>query len=148
MNSISYSNKKRPKVTHIKERLGKITRMDRIRLLRIGEMIQYTIIYAVLGFICAVAAEWIIPAFSATRHVGLQIINTLLQLSICVVAVFYIKKIGKTIPLLFPYPADYRPYETFEYSGGLALNIMFLMVQPNLRMRVAHLSEIIQGIHS
>ena len=131
---------------YVHTRLRKLTRMDSIRLLRIAEMIQYTVIYAILGFICAIFAEWIIPKFSITRHIGLQILNTLLQLSICAVAVFYIKKIVKVVPLLFPYKKYYRPYETFEYSGGLALNIMFLMVQPNLRMRVAHLAEVIQKI--
>ena len=142
------SNSNKTPTKYVQNRLRKLTRIDSIRLLRIAEMIQYTILYAILGFTCAICAELIIPKFSPNRHIGLQILNTLLQLSICAVAVFYIKKLTKIVPLLFPYPKNYRPYETFEYSGGLALNIMFLMVQPNLRMRVAHLAEVIQGIHS
>lgn len=131
---------------YMKKRIDSLLDVDHIRMLRIAEMLQYTVVYAVLGFMCAFFADWIIPSYDGSRGVVRQVFDILVQLCICSVSIFYIKKMAKVMPLVFPYPDKFRPYETFEYSGGIALNVMFLMVQPNLGLRIRHLTQLIRGV--
>ena len=55
---------------------------------------------------------------------------------------FYIKKIVKVIPLIVPYPKNYVAYKTHEYTtGGIALTLMFLKIQPTLFKKLNYLTE-------
>ncbi len=121
-------------------RMKKLLNHDNIRLTKFFEMIQYTVLYSVLGFFTALLFELTMPTFSSQKGIFLIVTEIIIQLCLCSIAIFYIKKIVKIIPLLFPYPKKYKAYQTPEYiTGGTALVLMFITIQATLFKKIEHL---------
>ena len=137
---------KLPRSVYVRRRLDKLLRHDKIRAYKILEIIQYTIIYSVLGFLSAVLFDMCLPNYNAKVHIGRIVLETITQLVLFSVAIFYISKVAKLIPLVVENDSEYHPYLTEEYVGGIALGIMFIRVQPNFLDKLKHIAEWIRAL--
>ena len=123
-------------------RMKQLINHDNIRFIRFFEMVQYTTIYSVFGFIIALLFEVTMPSFKPDQNIVLMIVEIIIQLCMCTIGMFYIKKIVKVIPLLLKYPKNYRAYKTNEYTtGGIAMTLMYLKLQPTLFKKLNYLTE-------
>ena len=138
---------KEEKDEYIKDRVNKLTNIDKIRLIKFYEMIQYTILYSIFGFVTALLFEYIIPRFNKSSSLSRNLLEIIIQLCLCTIAIFYIRKLVKIIPLFIKYPKEYICYNTEEYlTGNLALSFMFLKLQPNLTNKLNHIGDLINRL--
>lgn len=136
-----YEIVKKDKKGHFQKRWRSLVENDKIRLIRFGEIIQYVVLYAFLGFVMAVFLENVFPHFRR-KNAFLIALEIILQLCLVSIGIFYCKKLVKCIPLIFPYPPDYRPYETTEYlSSGVVLSLILIRLQPSLLAKLSYLAE-------
>ena len=128
--------------SHSVTRMKKLINHNKIRYIRFFEMIQYTTLYSIFGFIIALLFEVTMPSYKPDQNIILMIVEIIIQLCMCTIGVFYIKKIVKVIPLLVKYPEKYRAYETNEYiTGGIAITLMYLKLQPTLYKKLNRLTS-------
>jgi hypothetical protein len=143
----------RTKVAHIKERLKRLITFDTIRYYKFLEIIQYTILYCIFGFIFAIIANKISslvfePFNPQTTDCSVETLLKLLtevtlQLCFISISIFYIIKIVKIIPLAFTPTHEFIPYQSKEYAGGIAISFMFLKMQPYLSAKLTHMMKCI-----
>ena len=143
---------------HITSRINRIFAHDSIRKYKILEMIQYTVLYCVFGFVFALISNriskylfkpFVAPKADASeqptpcdRSLIPRIIGEItFQICFISISIFYIIKIVKVIPFLFHPGKNYIPYRTKEYAGGIALSFMFLKMQPFLSEKLSFLSK-------
>ena len=129
---------------HFKDRLNKLIAIDKIRLAKIMELVQYTIISCIFCIILGICFNKIFFKYNENYNIVIQVIQVIVQLVICSIAIFYIKKIVKLIPLIYKYPDNYVPYTTDQYIGGGAIfAIFFFRLQTNLIKRLSHIEKIL-----
>ena len=127
---------------YIKHRYYKLSSTDSIRIAKILEMIQYTTLYAIFCLPMGVLFDKIFYKYNKNLSIQYQILQVLIQVVICSITIFYIKKIVKLIPLLFKYPKHYIPYTTDPYVfGGIIIGIVFLKFQSNLYKKLTHIRD-------
>jgi hypothetical protein len=134
------------KPDYVRYRLHKLLHHDRIRLFKLVEIIQYSIIYSLLGFVSAVIFDVCLPNFNPNASVIRILGEVVVQLVLFSVAVFYITKVAKLFPLIVNPDPEFHPYLTEEYVGGIALGIMFLKVQPNFGDKIGFLGKWMKGL--
>lgn len=138
---------------HIKERIKRLITFDNIRYYKFLEIIQYTVLYCIFGFIFAIISNSISslvfdPFNPKTTDCSVKTLLELLgevtlQLCFISISIFYIIKIVKIIPLAFTPNKGFIPYKTKEYAGGIAISFMFLKMQPYLSAKLSHMMKCI-----
>ena len=134
------------KPEYVRYRLHKLLYHGRVRMFKLIEIIQYSIIYSVLGFFSAVIFDVCLPNFNPATPVPLILGEVVVQLVLFSVAIFYITKVAKLFPLVVTPDPTFHPYLTEEYVGGIALGIMFLKVQPNFGDKIGFLGNWIRNL--
>ena len=127
---------------YIKNRITKFFKFDSIRITKIFEIIQYTLLYCFFCFTLGIIFNKIFFKYDQKKKIFIQILQTVIQLVICSISIFYIKKIVKIVPLIYKGPKHYKPYTTKEYiGGGIIFGIVFLRLQTNLLDRLGHINK-------
>ena len=136
---------------HIASRVKSLKSHDNIRYFKILEILQYTVLYCIFGFIFAIISNklssFLFKPFNphdAKCEISAIIkllAEIIVQLCFISLSIFYIIKIVKIIPLFFTTDNNYIPYKTKEYAGGIALSFMFLKMQPYLSEKLSFIMK-------
>ena len=131
--------------TYVKDRVSSLFRFDQIRIMQLLEVVQYTVIYFVLGFFLGATLDMLFPRFNEKEDIERVTLEVLGQLIVFVVFIFYIRKIVKLVPFLFvlggPAGKKFIPYKTTEYEGEITIGLVVIASQFNLIKKIDLLSR-------
>ncbi len=120
-------------IKKMKNAIADIIRVDDIRIIEIVELMYYSFFYTVLGLFTGTGVNRIFPARSLTESPSWQVfIETIIQVMIISLVVFYIKKIVKIIPSPFTYVSNYCPYIFTETVSIVILGVVIISTQSSL----------------
>lgn len=124
------------------KRLGSLLSMDKNRIQKFLEFTQYGIIYVLLAFPIGSAIDSFFEIGEVTVKMESNakiLFSIILQSIICIIAVFYMRKIAELFPFFFQMTSNYHAFENSEYHGEIIIAIIFATSQFNLGKRVLEL---------
>lgn len=126
---------------HVTENLEKLLTVDTVRGHHILEILEYSLLYAVIAGLAALGIEKIFPVPDEEKPTNRILVEVLLQCMLSAVAVFYIRKIVKVVPYIFENSASYDPHDVMEYNGEIMIAIVFVGFQKNLLTKLEILRQ-------
>ncbi len=117
---------------YFEDRWDKLLIFDKIRLYKLIEMLQYTILYIMITIPLSAFVEELFPNPDDSRSSGRIFVEVLLQSLIIVILVFYLQKIVKLLPFIFSIDKEYKKHKTSEYEGTVIIPLVFVGTQKNL----------------
>jgi len=126
-------------------RLKQLFSMDTIRICKIFELIQYSIVFYVLVLIASyILNKYYYKEDEKSKSIIKLIFSILLDLLIIILLFFYLRKIGLLVPsiphLLYP---KFKDYTTLNYSVHIALIVLLIELLPKFRHKLDDLVELI-----
>ena len=139
-------------------RLNQLFAFDKIRIFKIVEMLQYTIIYSILVILCS----YLLNKYYYKPHKKISHNNNtkqaenkfirMIQLSgiiifelfVITILFFYIRKIGLLIPSIpeLCYP-NFTSHTTLEYIIHIAVVVFFIELLPGFKDRLEELNRLL-----
>lgn len=127
------------------DNLASLTRFDLVRVSKLIQQIQSTLVVFILAFFLGTLIDKLFPTvgdpaeisnFTLFKDLGLQI-------ALITIAAFYIMKFAKVIPFFFALSKDYIPNAHGEASegAGLAMALIFGSIQKNFQARISVLKS-------
>lgn len=143
------------------QRLTQLFTLDKIRICKIVEIFQYTIIYSILVIIFShLLNKYYFTSLKAENlddskieeKLYSKIIKSLLliifDLFIITLLFFYIRKIGLLVPSISGlFCSNFKLYTTFEYTIHIAIVVFFIELLPTFKIRIEKLNELINQIN-
>lgn len=135
---------------HFKERLASLLKMDEVRVMTLLEALQYSLLYALLGYLTGSGLDAVFPVFDEKKPIKDVVFEVIGQTLAFVLLIFYVRKIVKLVPFLFVVNWDlngngrvpkYRSYETTEYGGEITIALVLIASQMNLLRKIDLLSR-------
>jgi len=134
-------------IAYSMDRFKNLLRIDFIRLLRVCEISQYTILYAFVTLFIAPRLDKLFPSFDKKKSSFELFIEVIFQLTMVSILIFYIRKIVKIIPpigsILTPM---YKIGTTSEYNGGIIIGLVLVHSQHNLSVKIEELMKRIEQV--
>lgn len=134
-------------IAYSMDRFKNLLRIDFIRLLRVCEISQYTILYAFVALFIAPRLDKLFPSFDKKKSSFELFIEVIFQLTMVSILIFYIRKIVKIIPpigsILTPM---YKIGTTSEYNGGIIIGLVLVHSQHNLSVKIEELMKRIEQV--
>ena len=131
-----------------KKNVERLFRFDLIRVSKLLEITQYTIITFILAFFSGVLIDKIFYIDIKTETIdtisNVELVSKiLLQILLIVIISYYIQKIVILIPFLFPLTKNYIPSMKNESIIGisLAMTMIYMSIQTNFRNKLLLLKE-------
>jgi hypothetical protein len=127
------------------ERFNSILRFDEVRIMKLLEIFQYSIIYFFCGFLLGTTLDTLFPKFEETKDISIVVVEVISQLVSFAILIYYMRKIVKLIPFFFIINWDlngdgkvgkYRPYTTNEYEGEFTIGIVVVASQLTLLKKI------------
>ena len=127
---------------HIKDRLGKFA-INQNLLLNMLELIQYTLLYTItFVYIGSIIDSYFVNPDIKTDTTGTLLMKLCLQMVVDILAIYFIRKLVKTIPFIGEGIKGYIPHcGVFEFEGEIAIGLIFIATQRNLIKGVAELYD-------
>lgn len=124
------------------DRIKSVFIFDKIRILKLMEMIQYSSLYIIIGSPLAYVNNIIFPPLDETKSKAKIIIEIFLQLLLMAIFFYYLKKIVKAFPYIFSFfSKTYIPYRTDEYLGyAIGAYSLFIYLQKNLFDKINYIN--------
>ena len=114
----------------MKNNFSDLVTFDDYRLTQLFEIIQYSVLYIVICLITGIYLDYLFPDLNKNKST----LNILLELSfqsvIVALAVFYIRKVTKVIPLMIT--ASGYNSDSHDYSGEVVIAIVFFTTQKKI----------------
>lgn len=135
---------------YFKERVGKLVRINEVRIMELLESFQYGIGYIVICFFLGVGMDFMFPKYDEKKDVLLIFGEVVLQCLALILFVFYGRKLVKIMPFLFYFNRaifggssvpKYRAYESTEYEGEVVIGFVLVATQTNLLKKIDLLSR-------
>ena len=130
--------------------INKILDISNIRLYKLLEISQYTILFFTVTSIVSYLLNTYV--FTETNEEIKKmskirlIVSLLIQLIILTIAFFYIRKLALLVPSLGNLlDQNFRPHTTNEYTIHIALVFVFLEVTKHLKLKLDLFKEILQS---
>lgn len=139
-------------------RLNQIFTFDKIRICKLVEILQYTIIYSILIILCSYLVNKYY--YKPDKHIEhnnntneeqnkyIKFIKLsgiiILELFAITVLFFYIRKIGLLIPSVpVLCSSDFTSHTTLEYIIHIAIVVFFIELLPKFKNRLEELNELL-----
>lgn len=143
------------------QRLTQLFTLDKIRICKIVEIFQYTIIFSILVIIFSyLLNKYYFTPLKIINHdepkmedqLYSKIIKSLLvimfDLFIITLIFFYIRKIGLLIPSISgSFCSNFKSYTTYEYIIHISIVVFFIELLPEFKIRIEKLNELINQIN-
>lgn len=135
---------------YFQDRLGKLLRLNDVRIMELLESFQYGIGYILICFFLGVGLDFMFPKFDEKTELGQLFLEVTLQCLALIVFVFYGRKLVKVMPFLFFFNRSlfggkgvpkYRAYESTEYEGEVVIGFVLVATQTNLLKKIDKLSR-------
>ena len=120
-----------------KKYFNDLFKFDKNRLYEILAMIQYTIMYIILSMIFAHLIDVIFfdPYIDISdKKLSTLFVDVVLQIILCVIAVFYIRKIVRIFPFLLN-----SKYKIPNYNDEIVISFIFIASQQNLLKKINYI---------
>ena len=133
-------------------RVSKLFTLDKIRFLKIIEIIQFSFIIFFFVIISVILIDKFyfkyfsikIKDYSNENKLFISFIDILKDVIIIIILIFYLRKIALLFPsipnLIYP---KFIPYTTFEYCMHIALVLVLTELLPELKLKLEKLKELI-----
>ena len=134
-------------------RVSKLFTLDKIRFLKIIEIIQFSFIIFFFVIISVILIDKfyfkyfsikINKDYSNENKLFISFIDVLKDIIIIIILIFYLRKIALLFPsipnLIYP---KFIPYTTFEYCMHIALVLVLTELLPGLKLKLEKLKELI-----
>ena len=122
------------------ERFNRLIKMDTIRRYRLLEIVQYTTFYMMLTLAIAPRLDELFPTLDEKKAYSTILFESILQIVIVSICIFYVKKIVKLIPpiglLLNP---SFVVGTTQEYHGEMVMGLVLVHAQKKLASKIHYL---------
>ena len=105
------------------------------------EALQYGALYCLSAFAGGVGLDFTFPRFKKETPTHELLREVVFQSLALIVVVFFIRLMIQQVPVLFPVPRGYVPYETAEFNGEMMMGLVFLSSQVNLLAKIDELSK-------
>ena len=129
-------------IKYIKDRILSLFTLNEIRLLRLEEVIQYTILYTIITIVISPLIDQIFPELDKTKSKATIMVEIVIQLIFISIVIFYIKKIVKIIPPLgLLVNSNYKTGTTSEYNGGIVMGLILVHSQEKLPQKILYLID-------
>jgi hypothetical protein len=115
--------------------------MPSYRAYSILEALQYGALYCLAAFAGGVGLDFAFPRYKKDTPTHELLREVVLQSLALIVTVFFIRLVIQRVPILFPVPRGYVPYETAEFNGEMMMGLVFLSSQVNLLAKIDELSK-------
>lgn len=132
------------------ERLGKLVRINEIRVMEILESFQYGIGYILVCFFLGVGLDFMFPKYDETKSTAAIFGEVVAQCLALIVFVFYGRKLVKIMPFMFNlrHPLfggkqvpTFKAYQSTEYEGEVIIGFVLVATQTNLLKKIDHISR-------
>lgn len=129
----------------LKEKWSKLTDITDIRIQKTLEMVQYSIVFAMISLVMGLLLEYSFPKdtpeTAKERSTGYLLVLIIIQLILAVIMSSYIPRIALMVPFLFQYTDDYIPGLKKEYmtGGAVAISLVFYSSISSLYTRTREL---------
>lgn len=134
-------------------RVSKLFTLDKIRFLKIIEIIQFSFIIFFFVIISVILIDKfyfkyfsikINKDYSNENKLFISFIDVLKDIIIIIILIFYLRKIALLFPsipnLIYP---KFIPYTTFEYCMHIALVLVLTELLPGLKVKLEKFKELI-----
>lgn len=122
------------------ERFNRLIKMDSIRRYRLLEIVQYTTLYTMITLAIAPRLDELFPELDMKKNYSTILFESILQIVVLSVCIFYIKKIVKLIPplglLMNP---SFIVGTTREYHGEMVMSLVLVYAQKKLTSKINYL---------
>jgi len=136
----SFKNKDNSFWHHVKKHFDDIIRMDKKRIYEILELIQYSVIYAVITFFVANFMDNYLFEPRDPNKTYWQVFRTVIfEIVLIILTVFYQKKIVKMIPFIFHKDPDYKRSKLDKYF--VLVTISLAILRSNLKDKLQFLER-------
>ena len=124
----------------IKKNIKDLLSYDKNRLYELLGMIQYTILYIVFTMIFAHLIDVIF--FDQYEDIKKEnifkiLFDIILQVILCVIAIFYIKKIVRIFPFFLN-----QKYHVSQYNEEIVISFVFIASQQNLLKKIDYVMSV------
>ena len=131
--------------SYFDNRLNKLLSLDKIRLSKLLEILQYGILYSIVSLIVGYSINKLFPDFDQKNEIKKNkkelTFEVILQSLLAAYAVFYIRKFVKLFPFALSLTKNYRPSETSEYDGEIIIAIIFVATQTKIIRKIEYLMD-------
>ena len=117
---------------HFSEHFAKLIAFDKIRALKLLEIIQYAVLYVFVALGFGIAIDKLFPVPDDNKSTSYLLLEIFGQCILSAIAVFYMRKIVKLFPFIFEHIAGYKAHTVEEYNGEIIIALIFVGVQDNL----------------
>ena len=125
-------------------KLNSLITIDKIRLLKLTEITQYAILYALFSIFISISIEYLfnqIFPYTEDETIPEIMFEVVIQCIVLSLAVYYLRKVVQLIPFIFYYYTDYKSYKTMEYQGTITMAFIFFGTQTNLIEKIELLKK-------
>jgi len=122
----------------------RLTRTDSIRIMKLLEIVQFSVIGFTLGMIIGGLINKIFPEFDEDKNKYYIFVETMIEMSVLIIVAYYIKKIAIIIPFCCDgFNNKYKSGLHNENSSGISLGLAFVFAatQTNLEKKVKYLTK-------
>ena len=130
-------------VATFQEKLEKLTRFDKIRLLKLLEMTQYSLLAFFIGLILGHTLDSVLPESDNKKTTSRIVSEVILNIFGIVLSVYYIKKSLVLFPFLLSGIKGYEPSKKNESYIGVTIvfGLIFNMTQIKLHKNIGILKN-------
>ena len=133
---------------HINKKLKSLLEFNHIRLQKIMEMSQDTIVAFIVSLIAATFFNKYSFNFNFNEDKPTILTKTLIEFIILVIVLYYVRKIISIVPFLFKYTTKYIPGRPSMDGEGLlgkvvTVAIVFSTILVKLKAKIKHISGLI-----
>lgn len=123
---------------YVQNRIDILTKHDNIRVLRLLEILQFTIIYVFLTMHLACYIDRMFPTLDRNKSYFRLLVEIIVHFTVLAIFIFYIQKIAKIIPPIGIFYPKYKIGTTSQYNGGAIIGIVLIGAQKNLLEKVKY----------
>lgn len=132
--------KSTPVPEYIYERFTSMVQFDTIRRYRLLEIVQYTSLYMLLTLAIAPRLDERFPELNKRKSYSTILFETILQIVILSICIFYVKKIVKIIPPIgLVMNSSFVVGTTEEYNGEMVMGLVLVHAQKKLASKIHYL---------
>lgn len=132
--------KSTPVPEYISERFTSMVQFDTIRRYRLLEIVQYTSLYMLLTLAIAPRLDELFPELNKRKSYSTILFETILQIVILSICIFYVKKIVKIIPPIgLVMNSSFVVGTTDEYNGEMVMGLVLVHAQKKLASKIHYL---------
>ena len=117
---------------YFSERFYKLVTLDKIRMIKLLEIIQYAFLYIIVTMGFGIAFENLFPVPDNDKSIIYILLEIFAQCILSAIAVFYIRKIVKLFPFILSRISGYQSHKIDEYNGEIIIGLIFVGIQTNL----------------